>query len=123
MVRYRFGLLALVAACALLAWALPAGAQQGAVRATTVNVTAGKPSEFRFKLAKKSALHGVVTFKVTNNGALPHDFKIAGKKTKLLSPGQSQSLKITFKKAGSFPYLCTVTGHAAAGMKGTFKVT
>ena len=64
-----------------------------------------------------------VTFKVTNKGALPHDFKINGHKTKLLSPGQSQTLRITFKKKGSYPYLCTVTGHAAAGMKGIFKIT
>jgi uncharacterized cupredoxin-like copper-binding protein len=123
MVRYRFGLIALVAACAPLAWALPAEAQQSAPRATTVNVTAGKPSELRFTLSKKSAPKGAVTFKITNMGSLPHDFKIAGKTTKLISPGQSQTLTITFKKAGSYPYLCTVTGHAAAGMKGTFKVT
>jgi len=60
---------------------------------------------------------------VINKGALPHDFKIFGHKTKLLSPGQAQTLKVTFLKAGKYPYLCTVTGHAAAGMKGTFTVT
>jgi uncharacterized cupredoxin-like copper-binding protein len=123
MVRYRIVLLALAAACAPLTWAFPAGAQQSTVRAATVTVTAAKPSEFHFTLSKKSAPLGTVTFKVTNKGNLPHDFKIAGHKTKLLSPGQSQSLKITFKKKGSYPYLCTVTGHAAAGMKGTFKIT
>jgi len=123
MLRYRIGLLALVAACAPLAWALPAGARQSTVRATTITVTAAKPSEFHFTLSKKTAVHGTVTFKVTNKGALPHDFKINGHKTKLLVPGQTQSLKITFAKKGSYPFLCTVTGHAAAGMKGTFKVT
>ena len=123
MLRYRIGLLALVAVCAPLAWALPAVAHQSAARATTVTVTAGKPAEFRFTLSKKSAPLGTVTFKVTNKAALPHDFKINGHKTKLLVPGQSQTLKITFKKKGSYPYLCTVTGHAAAGMKGIFKIT
>ena len=136
MVRYRIGLLALVAACAPLAWALPAGARQSTVRATTITVTAGKPSEFHFTLSKKTALHGTVTFKVTNKGNLPHDFKVctaaakaataltcAGHGTALISPGSSGTLKITFKKAGTFEYLCTVSGHAAAGMKGLLKVT
>jgi uncharacterized cupredoxin-like copper-binding protein len=123
MVRSRIALLALVAACAPLAWALPASARQSTARAATITVTAGKPAEFRFTLSKKSAPLGTVTFKITDNGALPHDFKIAGHKTALISPGQTKTLKVTFKKKGSYPYLCTVTGHAAAGMKGTFKVT
>ena len=31
-------------------------------------------------------------------------------------------MKVTFKKKGSYRFLCTVSGHAAAGMKGTFRV-
>jgi uncharacterized cupredoxin-like copper-binding protein len=65
---------------------------------------------------------GAVTFTVTNRGKLRHDFKIAGKKTPLLSPGKRATLKVTFRKAGRFPYLCTVPGHAAGGMKGTLVV-
>jgi uncharacterized cupredoxin-like copper-binding protein len=127
MARIRIGLLAVVATCALGAWALPAAAGHrhgsNVPRATSVTVTAGKPSEFRFTLSKKSvASQSTVTFKVSNKGSIPHDFKIAGKKTKLISPGQSASLKISFKKAGKYPYLCTVPGHAAAGMKGTLIV-
>ena len=109
---------ALVSCCAVvvLAWALPA------VAATTVNVTAGKPSEYRFTLSSKSVKAGSVTFKVTNKGKIPHDFSIGGKKTKLIQPGKSATLKVTLKK-GSSSYKCTVSGHAAAGMKGTLKVT
>jgi len=107
-------------ATALLLWALPAGAQRSA---TVVKVQAGKPAEFRFTLSTKSVKHGTVTFAVTGAGALPHDFKINGKSTKLLSGGQTQNLTVTFAKAGKYPYLCTVTGHAAAGMKGTLTVT
>jgi uncharacterized cupredoxin-like copper-binding protein len=70
-----------------------------------------------------SVPHGTVTFKVVNKGALQHDFSINGKKTALINPKGSATLTVTFAKAGSYPYTCTVPGHAAAGMKGTLKVT
>jgi uncharacterized cupredoxin-like copper-binding protein len=121
--KIRVLTLGLVATAALATWALPATAHGTAAKATVVKVTAGKPSEFRFQLSVKSVKHGAVTFQVTNGGVLPHDFQINGKKTKLLSGGQSQNLTVNFAKAGKFPYQCTVTGHAAAGMKGTLTVT
>ena len=115
------GLIALAATAALaLGLALPVAF--GASRASTVNVTAGKPSELKFALSKKSSAKGVVTFRVVNKGSLEHDFKIDGKVTKKLKPGATATLKVTFKKAGKFQYLCTVPGHAAAGMKGVFVV-
>ena len=58
-----------------------------------------------------------------NKGKTAHDFKINGKKTPLIGPGKTASLTVKFAKAGKFPYLCTVPGHAAAGMKGSFTVT
>jgi nitrite reductase (NO-forming) len=63
-----------------------------------------------------------VTFKIKNAGHLQHDFKINGKKSKLLNPGASTTLKVSFSKAGKFSYLCTVPGHAQAGMKGKLTV-
>jgi uncharacterized cupredoxin-like copper-binding protein len=87
--------------------------------AANVGVT-GK--EFKFTLTTKTVRHGKVTFKLTNKGRLKHDFKIAGKKTKLVSPGKSASLTVTLKR-GKYTYICTVPGHAAAGMKGTLRVT
>ncbi len=122
MVKFRIGLVVLLAITVASAWALPAGAQPRAAAVTTVKVTAGKPTEFNFKLSKSKVSKGVVVFKVTNSGAIVHDFKIAGKKTKNLSPGKSQVIKVTFKKPGKYPFLCTVTGHAAAGMKGVLTV-
>ena len=114
------GLIAIGASIAVaLTVALPVAA--AASKATVVNVTAGKPSELKFTLSKKSSAKGVVTFKVTNRGALEHDFKIAGKVTKKLKPGKTATLTVTLK-AGKFPYLCTLPGHAAAGMRGTFVV-
>ena len=44
-----------------------------------------------------------------------------GKKTPLIKPGKSAKLTVTLK-AGKSAYLCTVAGHAAAGMKGTLTV-
>jgi uncharacterized cupredoxin-like copper-binding protein len=87
---------------------------------TKVSVTA---KDLKFVLSKKTAKRGVVLFKVTNAGALRHDFKIKGRKTRLLSHGQSATLRITFLRKGHYPYQCTVAGHAAAGMKGVFTIT
>jgi plastocyanin len=112
-------ILALLAALtAALALPVLAGARTTTAQSTTVTV---KATEFKFTLSKKTATHGTVVFKVTNVGKLPHDFKIGGKKTPLLKPHKSATLKVTLKK-GKAPYLCTVPGHAAAGMKGTVTV-
>jgi uncharacterized cupredoxin-like copper-binding protein len=82
-----------------------------------------KGGEFFFKLATKSAAKpGKVTFVVKNVGHVLHDFSIQGKKTPLLAPGKTATLVVTFKKKGNYPYLCTVPGHAQAGMKGVFTV-
>jgi uncharacterized cupredoxin-like copper-binding protein len=122
MTKNRLGMLALVVVTAALTWALPAVAQTHATSAATVGVTAGLPSEFKFKLSKASVPKGTVTFLVTNRGNLPHDFKIGGKKTALIQGGKSVKLTVVFKKAGKYPYLCTVSGHAVAGMKGVLTV-
>jgi uncharacterized cupredoxin-like copper-binding protein len=91
-----------------------------AAAATTVQVNGG---EFFFRLSTKSAAKpGKVTFVFKNIGHVLHDFKINGKQTPLIQPGKTAKLVVTFKKKGKYPYLCTVPGHAAAGMKGTFTV-
>lgn len=115
-------LLVLLAVVALVAAVSALGAL-AATNASTVAVSAGKPSELRFALSKKVVPKGLVTFKVTNRGSLGHDFKIAGKKTTRLAPGKSATLKVTFKKAGKYAFLCTVPGHAAGGMKGVLRIT
>jgi uncharacterized cupredoxin-like copper-binding protein len=111
--------LALGVALAALVVAAPIAARPSAATATTVTVTM---KEFKFVLSKKTVPHGTVTFKLVNKGKLKHDFKIAGKKSKLISPGKSGKLIVTLKK-GKLSYLCTVAGHAAAGMKGKLTVT
>jgi uncharacterized cupredoxin-like copper-binding protein len=109
----------LLAAAAALAVVPIATPSQSAARATTVKVTA---KEFKFTLSKAKVPHGTVVFVVTNRGKLGHDFKIGTKKTPMLKPGKSSTIRVKLAKGGK-KYLCTVPGHAAAGMKGTLKVT
>lgn len=113
---------AVLAAAVSLVAAVSAFGGAGTATATTVSVTAGKPSEFHFILSKKTIVKGATTFKVTNKGTIDHNFKIGGKKTALIKAGKTVTLKVTFAKAGKFPFLCTVPSHAAAGMKGTLTV-
>jgi uncharacterized cupredoxin-like copper-binding protein len=91
-------------------------------RSVTTTVTV-RASEFKFVLSRKRVPKGTVIFKVTNRGSIAHDFKINGKKTLLIQPGKSRTLRVVFTRAKRYPYLCTIPGHAAAGMKGTLTVT
>lgn len=101
----------------MLAGASVATAHTGS---TTVRVSGG---EFFFKLSTSTIpAPGRVTFVFKNVGHVSHNFKIAGKETPLIGPGKTTSIVITFAKAGKYPYLCTVPGHAAAGMKGVLTV-
>ena len=96
------------------------GASTAAVVPKKITVTA---SEFKFVLSKKTVPAGsTVVFTVVNKGKIPHDFKIAGKKTKTLKAGQKTTLKVTFPKKGAIAFICTLPGHAQGGMKGKFGV-
>jgi uncharacterized cupredoxin-like copper-binding protein len=113
---------AALAALAIAALAVVplAGARGDRQAATTIQVKGG---EFFFRLSSKSiAKPGKVTFAFKNVGHVAHDFQISGKKTPLIQPGRTARLVVTFKKKGKWVYKCTVPGHAAAGMKGTFTV-
>jgi uncharacterized cupredoxin-like copper-binding protein len=120
----KFAIVIAAASVALLAAELPAATGARTPSATTAAATADgvKATEFKFALTKTRVSRGTVTFKVKNSGHVKHDFKINGKKTKLLSPGASTTLKVSFSKAGRYTYLCTVPGHAQAGMKGKLTV-
>lgn len=117
--KFRSFAIALLASLVALALVPVAAPRPAAQRTTTVTVTM---KEFKFALSKKAVRHGTVVFKLVNKGALAHDFKIAGKKSKLIPAHKSGTFKVTLKK-GTQTYICTVPGHAAAGMKGKLKVT
>ena len=131
----RVPLLAAVSLAASAVVGASAMARSGAATVTNVVVTAGKPSEFKFTLSTSTVKRGAIVFKVTNHGSVPHDFKVRtvrnkplvnscpGTGTRLISPGQSDTLRIAILLKGTYEYLCAVPGHAAAGMKSELKVT
>lgn len=115
------GLAALALAGVLGGLFLPSGAASTASVDATTRVTV-KAYEFRYAFSRRSVPTGTVIFTVVNKGKISHDFKIAGKKTKTLLPGKSQILRVSMPKKGQYAFLCTLFGHAKAGMKGKFAV-
>lgn len=113
---------AVAAALTLSAVAAPALAQAEATAHAAGASISVKATDFHFALSKSSAAPGKVTFKITNASPVAHDFKISGHKSPMVQPHKTISFSVTLKK-GSYQYMCTVPGHAAAGMKGVFKVT
>ena len=115
-----------VSAASVLAFAIPARAPastQATHRAALVTKIKVTAMDIKFKLSAKTAKRGIVVFKVTNLGALKHDFSIKGRTTRKLAHGQSATLRVTFLRKGHYPYKCTVDSHAEAGMKGVFTIT
>jgi uncharacterized cupredoxin-like copper-binding protein len=151
-VTLRFALAALVGVgasvavvAALVTGSAPAAPSRAAAprhattgKTTVITVIAGKPSELAFKLSKISMVPvGTLVFKVTNLGVAFHNFKVCtipvpsasgaqntcyGKSTPTLKHGQSATLMIPISLAGKYEFLCTIPGHAAAGMKGILGV-
>ena len=60
---------------------------------------------------------------VVNDGDEVHDLAVDGgtSRTRMLEPGESQRLDLGLVTA-DIRTLCTLPGHAAAGMKGTLTV-
>ncbi len=65
---------------------------------------------------------GAYEVKLTNKGAIPHDITFAdGATSGLLDSGATGSVTVTVPDAG-ITFICSVPGHAAAGMKGAITV-
>jgi uncharacterized cupredoxin-like copper-binding protein len=99
-----------------------AGVQSSKRAAVTTTVTVHM-TEYQFTLSANTAPVGAVVFQLTNDGKTPHNFSIAGQTSDNLPSGGTGTLTVNFTQAGDQPYLCTLPGHAAAGMQGTFTVT
>ena len=101
-----------------------APAQPRAARATVTRVTV-KMYEYRFALSVRKVRAGTVIFSIVNKGQLAHDFAIQRllKTSALVQPGGHTTLRVTFRKPGSYYYLCTVGAHVQYGMHGNLTVT
>lgn len=124
--RNRLILAAVVAVTALVlpnaALARQAQGATSTVLATKLTATGG---EYFFKLSTKTVKKGVpITISFLNKGTEVHDLKFNRytPKSRFLAPGQRQTFKVTFKKAGKVQYLCTIGEHALKGMQGVLTV-
>ncbi len=100
--------------------AASAQATHEATRVTTIKVSTHNS---RYVLSAKSAPRGVVIFKISNPASQPHDFSIHGRTSKLLTTGQSTTLRVTFHQKGRYPYKDTFDHHAQFGCRGGFTIT
>jgi len=78
----------------------------------------------RFKTVsvQKPVPHGLVRFVVKNTGKIAHNFVIGTGQTTIIKSGGTDTIDVTLAK-GKRKFVCSITGHAAAGMKGTLVVT
>lgn len=89
--------------------------------AKQINVQAG---EFVFDPSRiEVRADEPVNIRLVNRGALFHDFAVEGLAFRLSSlPGEQATAGLEAAEPGSYRFLCTVPGHADAGMVGTLVV-
>jgi plastocyanin len=92
----------------------------------TVPVSADPTGQLKFNTTSLTAKAGSDTFAFTNQAPIAHDFTIesSGGQKVAATPvftGGTKSVTATLKP-GTYKFLCTVPGHAAAGMEGTLTV-
>jgi manganese oxidase len=67
---------------------------------------------------------GAIRLAVTNDGTVEHDLKLeGGPGTPMLAPGATATLDLGTLAPGTYTLICTVAGHADAGMKAELVVT
>jgi nitrite reductase (NO-forming) len=64
---------------------------------------------------------GAYEVRLTNDGAIPHDITFPDGQTALAQPGESATLKVEVPADG-LSFICSIPGHADAGMQGTISV-
>ncbi len=112
----RMHIAAAVAAAATIIAAAPAMAAP-----KTINVSTSKTAMFNFKGIPATLTAGTYVFAYTNDSGMDHNLKVGTVSTPTFKSG-TKTIKVTLKKGTKVKYLCTVPGHAQAGMKGTITV-
>jgi plastocyanin len=82
-------------------------------------------TEFKFTVSKKTLpVNKPILFKFKNVGDEVHDFAFLKPKAKtaFVTSGKTATLKVTFKKKGTYQAICTVGEHFLRGMKVKFVV-
>jgi iron uptake system component EfeO len=84
-------------------------------------------SEFTFGPSTVTTRAGKTTFVVTNTGSVEHEFEILRgdqviDEVEGLVPGLSRELTVDLAP-GAYTYVCRLSGHEEAGMRGTLTVT
>lgn len=87
--------------------------------------------DMRFVPSRLDAKVGVpLRVRLTNNGTERHDLNfpslhmpgLEGVES-ILEPGETRSITLTFTEPGTHNFICSLPGHAAAGMTGAVFVT
>lgn len=88
-------------------------------------------ADMRFEPSRLDAKVGVpMTVRLTNQGSERHDLNfpslhmpgLEGVES-ILEPGETRTITLTFTEPGTHNFICTLPGHAAAGMTGAVFVT
>jgi plastocyanin len=104
--------------------ATPSEPTESGTAATTLKLTAD-PTQIAFDTTELSAKAGEVTIDFDNPSALEHDVAIeqGGKQIAISETIAESSTSVSADlKPGTYTFLCTVPGHAEAGMEGTLTV-
>ncbi len=110
-----------IAAAVTAAATIIAAAPAMAAAAKTIKVSTPRTDMFKFKGMPATLKAGTYVFAYTNNSGVGHDLKVGTVSTPKFKKG-TKTIKVTLKK-GKVKYICTVSGHAQMGMKGTITVT
>jgi plastocyanin len=87
-----------------------------------LTIPADPTGALAYEFGKATATAGKVTISMPNQAPIQHDISIQGDgKGPVVGTGGTSTFTTTLKP-GTYTFLCTVPGHAQAGMKGTLTV-